>query len=638
MTSPAPLTISDLLDLKHVGDAQISPNGNEVAYVVSDATFDIGESSASSRVWLVSGSGGDSHQITQGPGSDDQPRWSPDGQWLAFRSDRRERGVAQIYLLSHELGEPMALTGFAGGVSDFAWSPNGKQIAAIVVDPKPDCDEGDDHILYEDDARYARLWLVDVRSGSATQITQGDEHIWEFCWSPEGTALAAIVGRTPHRWNWYRASLERIDLDSGRVTTLHTPERQIARPVWSPDGKWIAVTTSVWSDPGMTGGDVLLVASDGSDTRRLGGNDQRSHLTVHWEPDSRSLLTASLERGAATMCQLTLDGSTETLWREEKSFLSQGVLTTAEASVVAGVLSSLNEPGEIWLGHAGAEIQWRQLTHHNEHIAGRVPGHVETRHWRAPDGQEIQGLLIHPDSVSAGQCAPLVTMIHGGPTSTSPYLFPERGTNGWIPELLRRGVAVFLPNARGSAGWGLSFAEANQRDMGGADLQDVLSGVDDCVNSGVADPDRLGVCGWSYGGYMTAWAVTQTTRFKAAIAGASITNWVSFHGTTDIPAFDEFFYRTDPFDLQGPYISCSPIYAVDKVSTPTLFLHGERDLICPVGQAQEMFRALRARGVPTECVIYPREGHPIRETAHRRDMLNRGVAWLCRWMSVQHQD
>lgn len=638
MTSLTPLTVDDLLELKHVGDAEVSPDGREVAYVVSAATFEVGEKSAASRVWLVSSRGGDSRQITRGPGSDVQPRWSPDGKSLAFRSDRQERGVAQIYILSRDLGEPTAVTSFAGGVSDFAWSPDGQQIAAVVVDSKPDHDEGDDHVLYEDDARYARLWLIDVASGEATQVTQGDEHVWEFCWSPGGTALAAIVARTPHRWNWYRASLVRFDLDSGRSTTLHTPERQIARPVWSPDGKWIAVTTSIWSDPGMTGGDVLLIASDGSETRRLAGNDKRSHLTVHWEPGSHSLLTASLERGAAAMCQLTLDGSTETLWREEKDFLTDSMSTSAETSAVAAVLSSSNEPGEVWLGDAGAEVQWRQLTHHNEDFVGRVPGHVETRHWLAPDGQEIQGLLIHPDSVPSGQSAPMVTMIHGGPTGTSPYLFPEWGTSGWIHELLRRGVAVFLPNARGSAGWGLDFAEANQRDMGGADLQDVLSGVDDCVNSGIADPDRLGVCGWSYGGYMTAWTVTQTTRFKAAIAGASITNWVSFHGTTDIPAFDEFFYRADPFDLHGPYISCSPIYAVDKVSTPTLFLHGERDLICPVGQAQEMFRALRVRGVPTECVIYPREGHPIRETAHRRDMLSRGVEWLCRWMDVQFAD
>ncbi len=364
------------------------------------------------------------------------------------------------------------------------------------------------------------------------------------------------------------------------------------------------------------------------------GIDARSHFTLHWEPESQSLLTAALERGGAALCQVTLDGSTETLWREERGLVSYGMTMSADATRAAAVLAAFNEPPEIWLARTGDDVAWTRLTSHNDALAGRLPGTLETRLWTAPDGQEVQGLLVRPTGIPTDQPVPMVTIIHGGPTSTTGYMFPANGTSGWVPELLRRGVAVFFPNARGSAGWGLAFAEANQRDMGGADLQDILAGVDDCVSAGIADPERLGVCGWSYGGYLTAWAVTQTDRFKSAIAGASITNWISFHGTSDIPAFDEVFYRADPYKLGGPYTTFSPIFAVDRVTTPTLFLHGERDLICPVGQAKEMFRALRDRGIPTECVIYPREGHPIRERAHRLDMLNRGMEWLCRWMGV----
>ena len=637
MTVAQPLSFDDILSLKQIGDPNVSPDGAEVAYVVADATLGVGDPAAPSRIWIVAADGGEPVQATNGPGSDDLPRWSPDGQVLAFRSDREKRGTGQIHLLQYGFAEATTLTRFGGGVVDYAWSPDGSTIAAVVLDEKPWNDDGVDHILLEDQLRFERIWLVDVVTGMAKQLTHGNEQIWEFCWSPDGSALAAIVSDLPHRWAWYRASLCRIEVVNGAVTTLYTPERQLARPAWSPDGAWIAVVTSIFSDPGMTGGDVLLVAATGGEVRPLGGNDARSHLTLHWEPDSRSLLTSVIEQGHAGLSQVTLDGSSETLWRDESSFASYGVSATPEAAIVAATISSLNAPPEVWIGRANVGVSWRQLTHHNTALAGRIPGEIETLHWNARDGRKIQGLLVRPTGVETGRVVPMVTMIHGGPTAASGYTFPGMSVSGWVPELLRRGVAVFFPNARGSAGWGLAFAEANQQDMGGNDLQDILSGVDECVRRGVADPERLGVCGWSYGGYLTAWVVTQTQRFKVAIAGASITNWFSFHGTSDIPAFDEFFYRADPFDVTGPYKTFSPIFAVDQVTTPVLFLHGERDATCPVGQAKEMFRALRDRGVSTECVIYPREGHPIRERAHRLDMLERGLNWFCRGLGCDDE-
>ncbi len=633
-TMASPLTYDDLLGMKNLDDPQLSPDGSQVAYVVADGALEVGQPSAESRIWLVDAAGGTPRKITRGPGSDELPRWSPDGRSVAFCSDRAKRGTGRLYLLRGGIGEAEELTELPGGISDLAWSPDGATIAVVARDAALEHDAGADEILYEDRPLFNRIWLVDSETGESRKLSVVELHVWEVCWSPDGSALAAITSETPHRWNWYRAALTRFDVDSGEATTLHRPQRQIARPAWSPDGQWIAVTTSIWSDPGMTGGDILLVPAEGGDVRRLAGNDARSHFTVHWEPESRSLLTSALERGAAALCQVTLDGSTETLWREERGLVTYGMSMSRDTSTAVTVFAAFNEPPEVWLGRTGGDVAWTQLTRHNETLACRLPGTLETRYWNAADGQEIQGLLVRPNGVPADQLVPMVTMIHGGPTGMSGYMFPANGTSGWVPELLRRGIAVFFPNARGSAGWGLAFAEANQRDMGGADLQDILAGVDHVVHAGIADPERLGVCGWSYGGYLTAWAVTQTDRFKAAIAGASITNWVSFHGTSDIPAFDEVFYRANPYDVDGPYITFSPIFEVDRVTTPTLFLHGERDLICPIGQAKEMFRALRDRGVATECVIYPREGHPIRERAHRLDMLQRGVEWLCRWMGV----
>ena len=207
----------------------------------------------------------------------------------------------------------------------------------------------------------------------------------------------------------------------------------------------------------MTGGDVLLVAADGSEVRHLAGNDARSHLTVHWEPDGRSLLTGAMERGTAAVCQVTLDGSAETLWREEKNLGSYGVTVSRDASMVAAVIVAFNQPAEVWVGRAGADVDWRRLTHHNDAFVNRLPGTIESRTWTAADGEAIQGWLVWPNSVQKGTAVPMVTVIHGGPTGTSPNSYPERGTSMWVPELLQRGVAVLFPNARGSAGWGLNL-------------------------------------------------------------------------------------------------------------------------------------------------------------------------------------
>jgi dipeptidyl aminopeptidase/acylaminoacyl peptidase len=626
------LTFEEWLDYRLVSDTQIAPDGRRVAYVVAETSMAKGEPSPASRVWIAAAD--ESHRpATAGPGTDDLPRWSPDGT-LAFRSDRAVRGTGQIYLQGDADGSPRLPHAFPTGVLAYDWSPDGSTIAALVADPAAPRAEGWDQEVVEDESPYARLWLIDVASGDARQVTRGQEHVWEFCWAPDSGSIAVVFSRLPLRRDWYHARLGRVDLGTGQVQTLLEPSGQIARPAWAPDGSTIAVVSCTWSDPGMTGGDVLLVPADGGDSRWLTEESHRSHLSLHWQLDSRSLVTSALERGRVAVCEVAASGrgGTETLWSGERSLTGFSLVQRDGTLVAAAGFSSLNEPFEAWIGEIEAEAEWRRLSEHNVAIAGTIPGEVETLHWQAPDGLEIQGLLIRPNLRATRGPLPLVTMIHGGPTGHWGYGFPGGGVAAWIPGLLARGVAVLMPNPRGSAGWGAGFSRLNHSDMGGGDLEDVLAGVDYCVREGIANPERLGVCGWSYGGYLTAWAVTQTQRFKAAIAGASITDWISFHGTTDIPGFDEAFFRADPYAVDGPYVTRSPIMAVHQVTTPTLFLNGERDRICSVGQPLEMFRALRTLGVPTQCVIYPREGHPIRERAHRHDLLQRGVEWLCRYL------
>lgn len=635
--------VDDFLDVKVVSDVQVDPPGRRVAFVVAGSTVEKGEPSPVSNIWLLDVDGGDPRQITHGNWTDDLPRWSPDGSMLAFRSDRARRGTGQLYLL-RSWGEALPLHQFDAGVTAIHWSPVGDRIAVIAPDaphgaPGSEAatrrEQGDDRVLFEEEHPYGRVWLVDPESGEARCVTDGPFHVWEIAWSPDGASLAAIISDLPYQWSWYRSRLARIDLRDGSVHELYAPERQLTRPAWSPDGRWIAAISSTWSDPGMTGGDLFVVPAGGGEARDLTAGQLRSHFTAHWRPDSGSLVSAALERNRAAVCEVGLDGETETFWRDELAFAAYDMTASASGRVVAAAIAGPTRPAEVYIGRVDGDgpVVWTRRTNFNAPFADLQMAPVETVGWTAKDGTPIEGLLARPLGGASGP-VPLVVMIHGGPTSSWSYGLRGGGFGGLVQMLATRGIAVLMPNPRGSTGWGLAFAEANHGDMGGEDLNDILAGVDHCVQAGIADAERLGIAGWSYGGYLTAWAITQTARFRAAIAGASITNWYSFHGGTNIPAFDEIFFGTDPYSLQGPYASRSPIFYVDTARTPTLFLHGEQDPCCPVGQAYEMTRGLRSRGVEAQCVVYPREGHGIRERRHQQDVLERSLAWFVERLSL----
>jgi dipeptidyl aminopeptidase/acylaminoacyl peptidase len=341
------------------------------------------------------------------------------------------------------------------------------------------------------------------------------------------------------------------------------------------------------------------------------------------------LICAAIEDAESTLGYLTLDGAWQPIWREQASILrwAGAPFSRSREGICAVVRGDLTRPAEVFTIAPDDGVATR-LTDTNPHIAERELAMVETVRWQSFDGLEMHGLFVRPAGAQSRATLPTIVLVHGGPTGLWGYDFPGVRSMGWVQLLAAEGYAVFMPNPRGSMGFGTAFAEANNGDMGGGDWQDVIQGVDWCVAQGYSDPARLGLGGWSYGGYLTAWGVTQTSRFKAAVAGASITNWVSFHGVSTIPDFDAVFYDTDPFDWDGRYGQFSPMAHIRRTTTPTLLLHGERDPICPVGQAHEMFRALKELGVDTELVVYPREGHGPREREHLRDVLLRGVRWF----------
>jgi dipeptidyl aminopeptidase/acylaminoacyl peptidase len=660
---PRPITPEDLLAFKEVGDVQISPDGALIAFVVADS-FKTDTSAPRSQIWVVPAAGGAARPWTTGPRADTAPRWSPDGRTLAFLSDREDDGTPQIYLLDRDGGEARRLTNQPCAVVEIAWSPDGTRIAFLMDDPESDeertrREESGGAIEVEKLHRWRRVWTVDVATGATRQIT-GEMQVWEFAWAPDG-GLVLVTGAEPYEWSWFEPCLYAVGPEGGPARLLYrTPEKGLACPRVSPDGQQVAFLSAIWSDRGINGGDVLLVPRGGGPARTLTAGYGGSIWWINWAADSAALDFLAYENGEATIGRLdAATGQRAVRWRGPAAFDEHfSAAHIAADGTFAAIRSDAAHPPEVWLATAtdhrrpttdgrppqsedaaGAAPDahraigaWRQLTGVQPPIDRFALGETRVLHWRSDDGLEIQGLLILPPGYREGERLPLVTWVHGGPA----WLYVQGFyASGWRMQqaLAGAGFAVLLPNPRGSVGWGVAFTEANIGDFGGRDFADIMAGVDHVVALGIADPQRLGIGGWSYGGFMSAWAITQTDRFRAAVVGAAITHWRSFHGEASIGAWDRVSLRASPYEQGGIYDRRSPIHFVANVRTPALIIHGQDDSIVPVGQSYEFFRALKDHGVPAELVVYPREGHAIRERAHQLDRFRRYLQWFQRYLS-----
>lgn len=652
-TTPPHPTIDDLLELQTLSSVALSPDGR-LALVVAGKGYDEKDKLSPKTIMAVPAEGGKLQSYTAGTAVDDLPRWSPDGTTLAFVSDRPHSlpddvhaAKKQVYLLPREGGEARRLTAVGGEIHELAWAPDGSRLLLLMAEPQTDEDrkreeERGGAFDVEDRPRFWRLWSADPQSGAVAALTPPDVQVWDFGAAHDGRAAALLVSDAPYEWSWYQARLAVALLDGTEPRTIYTTPRQLAHPRVSPDGTTVAVTSCTWSDRGYYGGDVLLISVAGEEARNLTEGRPVAVTWLEWERDGSSLLCAGYEEGEVALWRLGTAGTLRTLWRARGSIDEWQPRFSRAGDTIAVLRQDTEHPLDLWLAHLDraapggeAVTGWRRLTQANPQTAEWSLGETRTLRWTAPDGTAIQGLLSLPPRHQEGTPIPLVVLVHGGPAGLTPHVF---STHGHWPRLLAsRGVAVLMPNPRGSTSWGTTFTEANLGDMGGADFGDILAGVDELVAQGIADPERLGIAGWSYGGFMSAWAVTQTDRFKAAVMGAGLADWRSFHGATNIPTWDAIFYGTvgqpaDPYDVAGPYARFSPLTHIDRVRTPTLILHGERDECVPVGQGYQFFRALRDRGVPVEMTVYPRAGHGPRERAHVRDVAIRGVDWLCHYV------
>ncbi len=554
--------------------------------------------------------------------------FSPDGQRIAFLSDAEKAHQPQLYLADLRTGQVLQLTHADGHLEAPRFSPDGKTLAVLFVEGGVDergplLPASRQTGVVEERIREQRIALVPADGGAPLRaLSPADLFIYEYAWRPDGSGFAATGAHGSGADNWWVAQLYVVDL-SGAARVLHKPALQICQPAWSPDGTRIAFIEGLMSDAGANGGDVFVVPADGSaKPRNLTPGFRGSASSVRWIEPGEVLLGAQIE-GDAAFLKVAADGmgAPRVLWRGAESVVDSGwpigAAFSADGSISAAVRESFKAPPEVVAGTLGA---WMPVTQRNAELKSPA-GAARSIRWKS-DGFAVQGWLLAPAEKSA-QKAPMVVIVHGGPASAVHA--------GWSQQamlLASQGYYVFMPNPRGSFGQGEKFTRANVKDFGHGDLRDILRGVDAAAQAAPIDPQRVGVYGHSYGGYMTMWAVTQTNRFKAAVASAGIANWQSYYGENRIDQWMLPYFGKSVYDDPQVYARSSPITFIKNVRTPTLVLHGERDAEVPLPQGQEFWHALKTLGVETQLVVYEDEGHWIRQPAHVRDRYERIVGWF----------
>lgn len=611
--TPVQLTPAQiLLSQRTISDLRFSPDGQFVAFVLTEP---VKGTTRARHIWLLDVKTKEVRQFTNSSKTEDTPRWSPDGKRLAFISNRDD--VRQIYAISMNGGEAKRLLETKHEIDNFSWSPDGKQIAFFAPEPKTPAEDQkekdkDDARVVDRDDHLRRLWLLDPDSGKVRQITSGRWRIGEAEWLPNGTTMIGIATDHPES-DVETNRIYSVNLADGKLTEVAAPRGPFGRLRVSPDGKRVVYLASRVDGPSPH--DLFLLTLDDHKIQNL-TSESLDRLVLNYSWTSNDVLAATIQNGFKTnLISINLNGKVNP---GLKLPVNPRAFDTF-ASTIAFVGSSSAEPEEIWLSEGDKPAQ--RFSDFNKSLRQLTILQPELFRYKSFDGLEIEGALIKPKGYVSGTRVPLIALIHGGPTGVW-----QDSIESWGQLLAARGFAIFYPNIRGSIGYGQKFVEMNRADWGGADFKDIMAGVDYLIAQGVADPQRLGIGGWSYGGYMSEWAITQTTRFKAAVSGAGLSNLASEFGTEAGSSYDQWFFGV-PYENLDVFMKSSPIKYLKNAKTPTLILQGEADRTDPIGQSQELYRGLKYYGVEAELVLYPREGHGLTEEKHLIDRLNRIVEW-----------
>ncbi|HEV8370851.1 MAG TPA: S9 family peptidase [Pyrinomonadaceae bacterium] len=649
-TAKHPLKLEDIPRFRDVRDPQLSPDGQWVAYVVG--TTDVKEDKGSSHIWLTGIDGMNNRQITFSQDSESSPRWSPDGKYISFTSSRpgKARGN-QMWLLDRAGGEAQQLTETKGRLQAYEWSPDSKRLVLTIGDPDPEAEPAPspqpgasatprvpkpiviDRYRYKQDGqgyllsgRHTYLYLFDIATKKLERLTASKWDESSPAWSPDGSRIAFMSNHTDDPDRDPSAQLFVVDAKPGSTEKQLSAANNRAgrsRPEWSPDGKWIAFFEGDEKKYGAYSMDhLLLVATDGNSvpTRFKSTEDlDRGVSTAKFSADGRSITFLVADDRSVYPARANVSGGPVEKLMKPPIVMSSWNFAGGRTVVLSG---GDTKAGEIY---AFENNTLRQVTHQNDPLIAELDlGATEEVEFKSKDGTDVHGLLTYPVGYAKGAKVPLLLRIHGGPNGQDQHLLSlERQF------FAANGYAVLAVNYRGSSGRGQKFSRAIFADWGNYEVQDLQAGVDHVIKMGVADPDRLGVGGWSYGGILTDYMIATDNRFKAATSGAGTAFTVAFYGT------DQYIIQYDheigpPWNPRAweTYVKISyPFLHADRIQTPTLFLGGERDFNVPVQGGQQMYQALRSLGVETQLIIYPNENHGIQRPSYQRDRMERYLAW-----------
>jgi dipeptidyl aminopeptidase/acylaminoacyl peptidase len=632
------------LKFKAVGAPRVSPDGKRMVYTVNEAVMAADKSEFVTQIWMANIATKQSTQLTFGEKSSTNPKWSADGNWIAFTSNRKDNRN-NLYLLSLNGGEAEPLTDGKGSVANFAWSPDGRWIAFTMTDPKTDEEEKNDKAKndfrwIDENVKLSRLYVLAIQKDAngkrePRKLTTENYNVEDFDWSSDGSRIAFSHTKSPVANYWTTSDISIIEVANAKVTVLANTAAAEFSPLYSPDGKSIALLASDnpprWAQSGV----IQIFPAGGGQPKSLIASFDGQPTVAGWSADGKRIYFSEAKGTGTQFYSLDV-----TVNRIEEIKTTPAVLSAINlnrgGTTFGFVRQTSDTPGDVFVATV-SDFTPVQITRVNADLKIPAVGRTEVVTWKSKDGKEIEGLLTYPVGYQNGQRVPLILNVHGGPAGVFQQTFI--GGRGVYPlaTFAAHGYAILRPNPRGSSGYGTEFRRANLRDWGVGDYQDLMAGVDRVIEMGVADPQRLGVMGWSYGGFMTSWIVTQTPRFKAASAGAPVTNLMSFNGTADIPGFIPDYFGGQFWEVMDLYQKHSPMFQVKGVTTPTMIQHGDADIRVPISQGYEFYNALKAKGVPTRMLVLPRQPHGPNEPKMQLAAMKANLEWFEKYIGSKRE-